>query len=383
MRVTVPPADRMEYNMWTFSLPTKVTFGPGVSRTAFEAASQYGPRPVVVTDANLARLPHIRALMQTFEDAPVFPEVSPNPTVANVDALARLMRECDCGVVVAIGGGSPLDCSKAAASLCKTGADTIRPYHSEGLKFGPARVPVIAIPTTAGTGSEVTPFAVLDDADKGVKAPIACDAFYPVLALVDPELTHSLPKFVTAATGLDALSHAIEGYWSKNHQPICDALAKEAAALIFAYFETACTTPDNAAARTAMSYAALLAGMAFQLPKNAMVHACSFPLSKRYHLCHGAACAFTLEFAIRLNAPHMLSRMEELVQACGFDNPNDMATKISGLKQLGGLPCTLAEAGIPTSAVDTLIEESFHPLMNNNPKEVTREDLTRMYDSLI
>ena len=368
--------------MWTFCLPTRVKFGVGASGSVREVAAAYGERPIVVTDRTLAGLPHVQRIMGMLEGAPVFTEVQPNPTVANVDALARTIREHTCDVVVAIGGGSPMDCAKAAACLCRTEERSVRPFHSEGRKFGADHLPVVAIPTTAGTGSEVTPFSVLDDTEKGIKGPIASDSLYPVHALVDPELTFSLPKFVTAATGLDALCHAIEGYWSKNHQPICDVLAMEAAKLIFAHFETVCTQPEDVEARMAMSYAALLAGMAFQLPKNAMVHACSFPLSNRYHLCHGAACAFTLEFAIRLNAPHMGGRLEAFASACGFDSVDAVAGRIRELKELGGLPCTLADAGIPEDVVPTLIDESFHPLMQNNPKKVTREDLARMYEAL-
>lgn len=368
--------------MWTFLLPTQVRFGAGIAKTAKDAARAYGARPVIVTDRTLAALPHIQDVMAGFDGAPIFSEVEPNPTVANVDALAALIRDAHGDVVVAIGGGSPLDCSKAAACLAKTDDASIRPYHSEGKALGADHLPVIGLPTTAGTGSEVTPFSVLDDPEKGVKAPIASGALYPRLALVDPELTYSMPAFVTATTGLDALCHAIEGYWSKNHQPICDLLAKEAARLIFANLETACAAPGNTDARAAMAYAALLAGMAFQLPKNALVHACSFPLSKRYHLCHGAACAFTLEFAIRLNAPHMDGRMEAFADAAGFSTIEDMVRRIAELKILGGLPRTLAEAGIPEDAVDTLIDESFHPLMGNNPKAVTRGDLAALYNSL-
>lgn len=368
--------------MWTFVMPTKVTFGVGASSSAREVAGAYGGRTIVVTDATLAELPRVHRIIETLEGAPVFTDVQPNPTVANVDALAGTIREHRCDVVVAIGGGSPMDCAKAAACSCRSEEGSVRAFHSEGRKFGPLRLPVVAIPTTAGTGSEVTPFSVLDDAEKGFKGPMASDSLYPVHALVDPELTFSLPKFVTATTGLDALCHAIEGYWSRNHQPICDLLAMEAAKLIFAHFDGVCTQPDDAEARAAMSYAALLAGMAFALPKNAMVHACSFPLSNRYHLCHGAACAFTLEFAVRLNAPHMGGRLETFAEACGFDTVEAMAGRIRELKKLGGLPCTLAEAGIPEDAVPVLIDESFHPLLQNNPKEVTREDLARMYEVL-
>jgi len=368
--------------MWTFYLPTKVTFGVGASDSVCDVAAGYGERPIVVTDATLAELPHVQRILAALEGAPVFAEVQPNPTVANVDGLAEAIGDHDAEVVVAVGGGSPMDCAKAAASLCKTTESSVRPFHSEGRKFGPDHLPLIAIPTTAGTGSEVTPFAVLDDTEKGIKGPIASDALYPVHALVDPELTLSSPQFVTAATGLDALCHAVEGYWSKNHQPLCDLLAMEAGKLIFAHFETVCMQPDDVEARTALSYAALLAGMAFQLPKNAMVHACSFPLSNRYHLCHGAACAFTIEFAVGLNAPHMDGRLDAFASACGFDSTDAMAARIHEFKALGGLPRTLADAGIPEDAVPMLIDESFHPLMQNNPKEVTRDDLKRMYETL-
>ena len=238
------------------------------------------------------------------------------------------------------------------------------------------------MPTTAGTGSEVTPFAVLDDTEQGVKGPIAADAFYPLLAIVDPALTFSLPKTITAATGLDALSHAMEGYWSRNHQPLCDSMAMESGRLIFKYLPAVYENPADETARGAMSYAALLAGMAFQLPKNAMVHACSFPLSNRFHMPHGTACAFTLEFALKLNTPATDGRMEAFVAYCGFEGVDAMADAIQKLKRDGGLPCTLAEAGIPADAVDVLIRESFHPLMNNNPVQVTEDDLYRMYREL-
>lgn len=369
--------------MWTFLLPTRVTFGDGASAGLPDAVSRLGTRPLLVTDRTLAGLSHIQALLGRLPDAPAFVDVEPNPTVANVDALAARVREYGTDILVAVGGGSALDCAKAAACLSRSGATSVRPFHSEGRAFGPARLPLIAIPTTAGTGSEVTPFAVLNDPEKGVKGPIASESFYPTLALVDPELTRTLPAAVTAATGLDALSHALEGYWSRNHQPICDALAVEAARLIFANLATAIEKPDDAQARHAMSYAALLAGMAFQLPKNAMVHACSFPLSNRYHLPHGVACALTLESAIRLNAPYLGGRLHALAARCGFADVEAMAGAVRQLKCLGGLPCTLTAAGVSRADLDQLVAESFHPLMQNNPRPITPEDLRALYEELL
>jgi alcohol dehydrogenase len=368
--------------MWEFKLPTEIAFGEGASDSLPERSARLGKRCLVVSDRYLASVPAVRALVDKIPGVGTFTGVDPNPSVDNVNALAERIRERNADVVVAVGGGSVIDCAKAAAAIAPRERANIEDFHTGGLELEEAGLPLLAVPTTAGTGSEVTPFAVLDDARKGVKAPLASPCLYPSQAVVDPVLTHSMPRAVTACTGLDALSHALEGYWSIHHQPICDTLAMEAARLVFSSLETACTEPGSAAARRDMSYAALLAGMAFQLPKNAIVHACSFPLSNRFHLPHGAACAFTLEFAIRLNAPGMHGRMEAMADHCGFDNTDAMAEAIHALKVLGDLPCTLQDAGIPENAIETLVDESFHPLIRNNPVEVKRNDLKRMYQEL-
>ncbi len=368
--------------MWNFRLPTQINFGPGRAGELPALAAARGKRPLVVTDSGLRQVPAIATLAAGIAGESVFSRVEPNPTVENVDDLAETIRAGKHDVLVAIGGGSAMDCAKAAGALVATPEKSIRRFHAGELKLEQAGVPLIAVPTTAGTGAEVTPFAVLDDRQSGRKAPLAGDCLYPALAVVDPDLTLTLPLKVTAAGGLDALSHALEGYWSKNHQPICDLLAKEAARLFFTHFPTVCRTPGDRTARTGMSQAALLAGLAFQLPKNAMVHACSYPLSSQFHLPHGTACAFTLEFAVRHNAPALNGRLEELAVYCGLSGVDELVARIVEAKRLGGLPRTLAEAGIPETAVEELIAASFHPLMNNNPAPVTPDDLRRMYREL-
>lgn len=367
---------------WTFQLPTAVTFGDGCLTQLPQIAATLGKRPMLVADKDLVKLLPFARVQAVLPDAPVFSDVTPNPEVALVDRLAAQLRSGQHDVVVAVGGGSAMDCAKAAACLAAGDRPSIRPVHSEGAPLGAARLPLIAVPTTSGTGSEVTPFAVLSDTEKQVKGPIAGDALYPVHAVVDPRLTHTLPLKVTIATGLDALSHAIEGYWSKNHQPVCDLLAIEAARLICANLKRAAQQPGDAEARSAMSYAATLAGAAFQLPKNAMVHACSFPLSARFHLAHGAACAFTLEEAIQFNAPVMGDRLTAFLRGAGLGSAQELIALIRDLKRLGGLPCTLAEAGIPASEIPALARESFHPLMRNNPRTMTEADLIAMYERL-
>ena len=142
--------------------------------------------------------------------------------------------------------------------------------------------------------------------------------------------------------------------------------------------------PDDPQARSALSYAATLAGAAFQLPKNAMVHACSFPLSARYHLSHGAACAFTLEEAVRLNVPAMGRRMMDFLRGIGLADAEELIALVRGLKRLGGLPCTLREAGIPPEDVPQLARESFHPLMRRTTlRTLTEDDLIAMYQRLV
>lgn len=368
--------------MWTFKIPTTVSFGEGAIRHVAELAAGLGQRPLLVADGDLVQLPLWARVQQAVPGVDVFSEVTADPTVACVDRLAARLRAAGHDVVIAVGGGSAIDAAKAAACLAASPLPSIRSAHSAGVPLGPDRLPLIAVPTTAGTGSEVTPFAVLNDPDQQRKGPIAGDALYPRYAVVDPQLTHSLPRRVTASTGLDALSHAIEAYWSRGHQPICDLLAIEAARLICGHLGRALRRPDDAPARTAMSYAALLAGAAFQLPKNALVHACSFPLSTRYHLPHGAACALTLEEAIRFNAPALGERMTAFLQGIGLATVEALIAVVRELKQLGGLPCTLREVGVSQQDLPQLVRESFHPLMQNNPQPVTEDDLMAMYQRL-
>ena len=369
--------------MWTFHLPTKIIFGSGSTASLAAMPELAGRRAVVVvTDPIIGKLSAIQAVIEKLSPVAVFDDVRPNPTVTNVDTLTALLRKEKTETVVAIGGGSALDCAKAAAFLAATEEASICAYHSGGKPIDRQSLPLITVPTTAGTGSEVTPITVLDDEDKNIKAPMLSPWLYPVCAIIDSDLTLSVPLGVTAATALDALSHCIEGYWSRNHQPICSALAKEAAKTIFTHLPQVYDNLGDSAAREKLSYAALVAGIAFHMPRNAIMHACSYPLSIRAHLSHGAACAFTMESSIRLNTPFMEGRMEEFATACGFTSIDAMIAQITVLKKRGGLPCTLTEAGIASELVETLIKESFHPMIKNNPKEVTVEDLQKMYKEL-
>lgn len=311
----------------------------------------------------------------------IFSDITPNPTVQSVDECAEMIREKKLEFVVALGGGSSLDCAKAAAS-CSMTPYSIVEFHSGLRKLGDEHLPLIAIPTTAGTGSEVTPVAVLSDPMRGVKAPLVSNNFYPTHAIIDPMLTHTVPKTVTAATGMDVLSHALEGFWSKNHQPICDAFALHAARLTFDYLLKAYNDGSDIEAREKMSEASVIAGLAFGLPKTAGSHACSFPLTNIYHMPHGEACAFTLDAFTRINAEAEGGRLNIFARQLGFKDAYAMADEILEMKKQMKMKVTLADGGIREEDIESLSILSQHPNMLNNPVEMKIEDIIAMYKSL-
>jgi alcohol dehydrogenase len=309
-----------------------------------------------------------------------FSDIVPNPTVDNVDNCADIIRKNNIEFILALGGGSPIDCAKAAASLCKT-EDSIVPYHNQEKKFGKEHIPLIAVPTTAGTGSEVTAVSVLTNPNISKKAPIASENFYPEYAIVDPALTLTVPKQITASTGLDVLSHALEGFWSKYHQPICDAMAMYAASLVFKYLEKAYINGEDIEAREKMSEASLIAGLAFGIPKTTGSHACSFPLTNIYKLPHGEACAFTLDYFTRINAEAENGRVNNFAEQLGFKDAYDMADRIKELKISMNMKVTIQDVGIKNNEVEKLAELSIHPNLLNNPVKMEKEDLIEMFKS--
>lgn len=310
----------------------------------------------------------------------VFGDLDPNPTVENVDNCAEVIRNNNIEFIVALGGGSALDCAKAAGTICLTD-DSIVKYHGTGIQIPFEHLPLIAIPSTAGTGSEVTCVSVLTDKKLGKKAPIVSDGFYPDLALIDPELTYSMPPKVTAQTGIDVLSHALEGFWSKNHQPICDALALHATELVFKYLLKAYSEPDNMEAREKMAEASLIAGLAFSLPKTTASHACSFPLTNIYHIPHGEACGLSLDYFARINGDVDGGRLNDFAFKLGFSDSEEMANEIHDLKEKMGLMNDLKGFNLTDDNIDELVKISRHPNLYNNPVEITDEMLLEMYNS--
>ncbi len=370
---------------WEYLQPVVIKFGNGGRKELKSVAESLGCKDgLLVSDPFFIQSGLAEQIVSDSEGVltGIYSEVSPNPDVTEVDACAEVIRKNGHGFVVALGGGSALDCAKAAASICLTD-DSITKYHGTGIAMPQEHLPLIAVPTTAGTGSEVTCVSVLSDHANGKKSPIVSDSFYPSVAVIDPELTYSMPPRVTASTGIDVLCHALEGFWSKGHQPVCDALALHASKLVFTYLKRAYMDGSDEEAREKMAEASVIAGMAFTLPKTTAPHACSFPLTNLHHIPHGEACGLTLDYFARINASVENGRLEGFAKELGFSSVEAMATRIHEMKEEMGLRNDLKDLCLTEAQVDDLVRISRHPNLYNNPVDITDDMLREMYHSFL
>lgn len=370
--------------MWKYEQPVTVEFGnKAVDRIVPLARQEGWQRGIIIATPHVVKNGLTERIMSQSEGriTEVFSHISPNPDVADVDACADEIRRGGNGFVIAIGGGSAMDLAKDAASVCMTD-ESIRSYHGTGKALPHRHLPFIAVPTTAGTGSEVTSVAVLSDHELKKKVPIVSDNFFPDYAVIDPCLTYDMPPYLTACCGIDVLSHAIEGYWSIHHQPVCDACAVYAADLVFRYLLRAWEDPEDAEAREKMCEASVIAGLAFTLPKTTSSHACSFPLTNLYGIPHGEACGLTLDYFVRINGAAEDGRIKELARRLGFKDAAALADGIGELKQKVRLRRDLKDFHLTSEQMDELVVLSHHPNMGNNPVTVTDDILHELYQSL-
>lgn len=373
---------------WEFNLPVKLVFGSGKRNDLAKYIDEIGgSRGVLVCGNSFCKNGVADEFLRLGggKIVEIFSDIRPNPTTDNVNDCVRLMREVDADFAVALGGGSPMDCCKAACAIVR-GDDKIEPYHSLGKPISAKEaIPMIAVTTTSGTASEVTNISVLTDINQNLKQPMNDPAMYPKIAVIDPELTLTVPPQVTASTGLDVLSHAIESYWSTLNQPICSACSIYAARLVFEWLEKAYTEPENLTAREKMAEASIVAGVAFSHPRTTGSHACSFPLTNIYGIPHGEACAFTLDYFVKFNAKHADSdgRLDALAKDCGFDSAYEMADEISAMKKRMGMRSRLSEISCTSDEqIAELTKKSMSMLMKRNPIELSESDIGEMYNKL-
>lgn len=306
--------------------------------------------------------------------------IKENPGLKDVEALNAALREHNADAIVAMGGGSVIDCAKFSSV---TAFQDVSPSDVLNGKVAVPQnaIPLIAVPTTAGTGTEVTGVSVITDETTGIKKPVNDKALYAFCALLDPILTTSLSRYSTAVCGFDALSHALESMWSRGRNPVSDALSLSAVKLIFSNIEDAYTDGNDLCARSNMLLASLLAGLAFAPTRTAGVHACSYPLSIKYNMTHGEACAFTLDSFVKVNSRADGGRLNKFAIEAGFYGVEAMCAEIKRLKHLFGLKTTVKEAGI--TDIESLAREcAAHPLMALNPIRLSADEVAAIFESL-
>jgi alcohol dehydrogenase len=347
-----------------FALPTHIDYGLEASAAVAEHVAVWGTRVAIITDPGVADVglvePVERRLREAGIPSHVIASVEANPRSETVDDIASAVVACDADVIVGVGGGSALDAAKAAAAVASHGGG-ILDYEGFEVIPGPC-IPVIAIPTTAGTGSEVTFWAIVTDVERHYKMAVGSHHIVPRVALVDPLLTRTLPEPTTAATCMDALTHAIEAYTARCSNPISDALALYAIELICGHVERATADGSDVRARCALMLGSLLAGIAFGNSDTAAVHAMAEALGGALDIGHGVANAICLPYVVSHNARAVPEKTARIGQAMGLPASSseltsasqETVTELHDLMRRLAIP-TLRDLGVHESHVPDLV----------------------------
>lgn len=383
-------------NPFKFYVPTRLVIEAGcVSSLGTMLAKQGVKSALIVTDRGVMKAGCVSKVLSSLEDSgigdEVYDGVEQNPSEENVkEALAMLSRN-GYGAIVAVGGGSAIDTAKAVVAMMIEKVD-IRDLYSREV-VGKAPIILVAVPTTAGTGSEVTRSAVITNKEARVKETIRGECLYPKIALVDPELTISLPRSITASTGMDAFTHAIEAYTTRNAHALSDALAIEATRLIFANLRKAVSDGSDIEARSNMCVASTLAGMAFSISGLGMVHAMAEPLGGRFNVPHGVANSILLPYCLNYNCDAVSKKLAFLARVLGlrssYDEEDSGSVEDAAVAVVEAVKKLSADVGIPHRIQKvTVTKMEFNDLVGDalknsclpaNPKKASREDLKRTY----
>jgi len=345
--------------------------------------------PMVVTDQELSASgvtdPVVKSLTRSGYDYVLFDRVEANPTAELVEAGRDVALGEEIDGIVAIGGGSSIDTGKAISLLVPNGGNWTSYEGTPDTEHG--SLPLIAIPTTVGTGSEVTRASVITDADRNTKMTTTTKELYPDVALLDPSLLTSLPPSVTAATGMDSLTQAIEAYLSPDASPITDALAVRATRMIAENLTAAVLRADQDAL-AAMQVATTMEGMAFDNAGLGLVHGLSEPVSGKFHTGHGITNAVLLPEVLEFNLVACPNKYANLAGAMGV-RTSGLSTRQSGTELIGeirgladeiGISPGLSELGVEEGVIPELVEEAYdHVNSKNNPREYSKRDLERIY----
>lgn len=368
----------------TFTVPCFVHFGPGVAKKAGEVALEFGAKKVLcIYDQGVAKI--AAGVVQTLKDSGLtvyeFDGVVPNPTDVVMEEAAKLGREADVDMVFGIGGGSSIDTAKGVKVLL-TNPSPINQYIGMGNIPNPTK-PLCCIPTTAGTGSEVTSMTIITEPHNERKIAVGGRYLPPEVSIIDPELTLGMPPAVTASTGMDALTHSIEAYTCKLAYPLTDCIALKSIQMIYDNLPKAVFNGEDLEARSNMLMASMMGGIAFNNAFVALVHSIAHPLSAHCNLAHGVANAAVLPYVMEYNAPVVPERTIDIGLAMGLDLKGLSRTKacdrvvedVYNLMKLVKIP-TLKEAGVPESILETIAKDAMvEPPTSVNPRIPTEADI--------
>jgi 4-hydroxybutyrate dehydrogenase len=372
-----------------WSYPTRVLFGAGTAALTGEELSRLGVRrPLVVTDPGVLRAGLVDGVSQSLSaaglTAAVFGDVEGNPTEANVESACRAYAEHGADAVVGVGGGSALDVGKLVAVRARVSLpwEELDDTRNGGIHIPESLPPVMALPTTAGTGSEVGRAAVLTVASTGRKTVVFSPHMMARAAFLDPELTRSMPARTTAATGFDALTHCLEAYLARGDHPMADAIALGGLELVGRCLESAVRDGDDLNARGGMLKAAMMGAVAFQKGLGAC-HSLAHPLSSECGLHHGLANAICLPAVVEYNASVVPERLARIAAALGGpQSASRCAELVRDLRARIGLPGGLREVGVTVEQLprlaDLALADGCHA---DNPRPCRREDLLSLYEA--
>lgn len=374
----------MNQTHFSFYMPTQLIFDNGAANNLHQYVK--GTSLLVVSDPFLFNNGTAERIARATGIAKVayFSEVEPNPSCQTIDRAAAVARENKVDVVIGLGGGSAMDASKMVACLVDNPGSIFDYYSTGNSQLAPRKAQLICIPSTAGTGSEVTNIGVYTNKESGIKMPFATPYFWPDIALIDPELTYTLPTMISATTGMDAFCHAIEAYWSINANPISDAISVSVLKLILENIEIACKDPQNIEARKNMALASVMAGISFSQTKTTAIHAVSFPLTTDFGASHGLACCITLPAFTKFVYPGNQAKLDYLMNILGYENIDVFVEAIKTIMTNIGLPVHLSALKVEEKDLSHIVEVSMKaPLINFTPVKVTEENLFALLKSIL
>jgi alcohol dehydrogenase len=368
----------MSVDRWTHFNPVKVIFQRGALGRLTELTD--ASNLALVTSPGFARRGVVSTLEQSFGPriVAIVDDVRPNPDLYAVQKQADSLRQAGVECLVAVGGGSTIDTGKAIARLLNQDPDSgleAMLGDSAGSQLRSA-LPVIAVPSTAGTGAEVTPFGTVWDHERGKKHSVVGEDLYPKLAVLDPDLTLELPEEVTISSGLDAISHALESTWNHNASPVSLGLATRSLQLSLPSLPIVASDPGHIGARAAMMQASMLAGLAISQSRTALAHSISYPITAEFGLPHGFACSFTLPSLLEFNAVADDGRLRDLARALSCSGPTELAAKLRTLFRQLGVHRYLSKYVSDQSALAALSDQMFTPgRADNNLRAATEQDV--------